>query len=357
MGQDDDRIEVSGHQTKWTSSTVPHIQTADTSKTQPRDGPQRRKHTLLEHGYVADATFSPSSSTTNIYLGSYGKGRSARKSQPGSKNSSRRNSAHPSPHLSASHLHLEHLLGAVDVETETYDVDELRDGFFDASFFRPVEFDHHCMVEKAKRSLPVSFQRLESVSMGRSLLNQWHSFIAINREIIPSQNGIRLLKSFLGFFVAYVLCLIPPVREWLGKYNYVIVVSAIINHPGRTIGSQLDGAVLTTAGTALGLGWGSLAVYVSTATSSTRAGYGGVIATFLLLFTANLGWLRCVYIRLYQAIVCAGIAICYVCLANTSEALSWTKIRAYSIPWALGQALSLLVCFVIFPTAGTSPLA
>ena len=355
MGQDENRVEVSGHQTKWTASTFPQIQMVDSSNTKARDGPQRRNHIILEQGLNTGAAFA-SSSSTNIYLGSYGKGPSARESQGGSKTGSRRNSAQPSPRLSASHLQLEHLLGAVDVETETYDVDERRDGFFDASFFRPIEFDRNQMAEKAKLSLPASFQWSEPCSVGRSLLNQWHSFRAVNRKTVPTRNGIKLLKSLLGFFVSYVLCLIPLSRDWLGKYNYIIVVSTIINHPGRTVGSQLDGAVLTTLGTAVGLGWGSLAVYVSTATSPTSAKYAGVIATFLVLFTATLGWLRCVYIRIYQAIVCAGIAICYLCLANTPEVLSWTKVRAYGIPWVLGQALSLLVCFLVFPSGGTSPL-
>jgi hypothetical protein len=64
-----------------------------------------------------------------------------------------------------------------------------------------------------------------------------------------------------------------------------------------------------------------------------------------------------VYIRLYQAVIPAGIAICYTCLANTSESVSWRKLLNYGIPWFVGQAIGLIVSLVVFPSAGARPLA
>ena len=136
-----------------------------------------------------------------------------------------------------------------------------------------------------------------------------------------------------------------------------MVVSAIVNHPGRSVGSQIDGLFLTTLGTVAGLGWGSLALYTSTSTAPARAGYGGVLATFLVMFAAAIAWLRCLFMRFYQAVICAGIAICYTCLANTSEAVGWRKVFDYGIPWVLGQALCLLIAALIFPDTGSRSLA
>jgi hypothetical protein len=136
-----------------------------------------------------------------------------------------------------------------------------------------------------------------------------------------------------------------------------MVLSAVLNHPGRTIGAQIDGAFLTIMGSATGLGWGSFALWLSDSTSTARKGYGGVLATFLVVFMGAISALRSYYIRVYQFVLCAGIAIIYTCLAETSEVINWRKMFNFGIPWVLGQGISLLVCCVIFPDAGARPLA
>lgn len=208
-------------------------------------------------------------------------------------------------------------------------------------------------MRKASLTLPPSFKKHHPLSFRYFVPQQLREARTFFRQMTTSRAGIRLLKSFIGFFACYILCLVPASRDWLGRYNYIIVLSALVNHPGRTVGSQLDGAIMTILGTVAGLGWGSLALYVSTSSDIARSGYGGVLAIFLVLFTATIGWLRCVYIRFYQAVISAGFAITYTCLANTSETVSWRKVFDYGIPWVLGQAVCLVVALLIFPAAGS----
>lgn len=285
----------------------------------------------------------------NVYLGSY-----AHPSPRGSADDSLpRTPPAPSPRASTSHLQLEHLLQAVDADLESYGVEESRDGFFDASFYRPLHRDHEDLVQRASLTLPESFRKNHSLSRHEFLPQQLRESKAFFRRITTSRAGIKLTKSFLGFFITYIICLIPASRDWLGRYNYMMVISAIINHPGRAVGSQIDGAILTILGAVAGLGWGSLALYVSTSTSTAQGGYGGILATFLVFFAALIGWLRCVFIRFYQAVLAAGIAIFYTCLADTSESVGWEKVFDYGIPWVLGQAVCFLVTILILPDAGS----
>lgn len=290
----------------------------------------------------------------SIYLGSY-----AHSSPRGSLDAKALNaSSAPSPRASTSHLQLEHLLGAVDADLETYGVEELRDGFFDASFYRPLRRHHDELMHRASLTLPESYkEKNHPLSLRRFLPQQILGVQSFFLEVGTSRAGIQLLKSFLGFFITYIICLIPASRDWLGRYNYIMVISAIINHPGRAIGSQFDGAVLTIIGTIAGLGWGSLALYVSISTPTAQSGYGGVLATFLVIFAAAIGWLRCAFIRFYQAVLSAGIAICYVCLADTSETVGWVKVFDYGIPWILGQAVCLIVSILVLPDTGSHSLA
>lgn len=264
----------------------------------------------------------------------------------------------PSPRVSTSHLQLEHLLQAADADLDGYGLEESRDGFFDASFNRPLKRNHENLMRKAAETLPDAFRKKNHpLSLRRFLPQQLRETKAFFQRISRSRAGIRLFKSFLGFFITYIICLIPASRDWLGRYNYIIVVSAIINHPGRAVGSQLDGTILTILGTVAGLGWGSLALYVSTSTTTAQSGYGGILATFLVIFATIIGWLRCVFIRLYQAVLCAGIAIVYTCLADTSQSVGWEKVFDYGIPWVLGQTICFLIAVLVFPDAGSRSLA
>ena len=264
----------------------------------------------------------------------------------------------PSPRPSTSHLQLEHLLQTADAELNGYGLEESRDGFFDASFSRPLKRDHEDLMKEAVKTLPDAFRKKNHpLSLRRFLPQQVHEAKAFFNRVCTSRAGIRLSKTFLGFFITYIICLIPASRNWLGRYNYILVVSAIINHPGRAVGSQFDGTVLTILGTIAGLGWGSLALYVSTSTATARSGYGGILATFLVIFAALIGWLRCVFIRLYQAVLCAGIAIVYTCLADTSQSVGWKKVFEYGIPWVLGQVICFIIVVLVFPDAGSRSLA
>ncbi|KAI1656416.1 hypothetical protein F4813DRAFT_364292 [Daldinia decipiens] len=240
----------------------------------------------------------------------------------------------------------------------SYGVTELRDGFFDAIFLPPEEIDPQGLIKQAELTLPYALRKRDPLSVRNFLPKQWHEVKGVIRRVTTTRAGIRLLKSFLAFFIAYILCLIPHVQARLGRYSYVIVISTILNHPGRTLGAQVDGTILTIIGTATGLGWGAFGLWVSTATATARVGYGGVLAVFLFIYIFAIACLRSYYIRTYQAIICAGISICYTCLAEVSGSeVSWSKLLAYGIPWVLGQAISLVICCLVVPDAGARPLA
>ncbi|CAJ2504806.1 Uu.00g122000.m01.CDS01 [Anthostomella pinea] len=240
----------------------------------------------------------------------------------------------------------------------TYGVNELRDSFFDAIFLPPEDVDAQDLMAQAETTLPYALRKQDPLSLSNFLPKQWHEVKGVIRRVTTTRAGIKLAKSFLGFFIAYVLCLVPLVRARLGRHSYIMVISAIINHPGRTLGAQVDGTILTIVGSATGLAWGSFGLWVSTVTATARVGYGGVLATFLFLYIFVIACLRSYYIRTYQLIICAGIAISYTCLAEVSGSqVSWSKLLEYGIPWLLGQAISLFICCMVAPDAGARPLA
>ncbi len=114
---------------------------------------------------------------------------------------------------------------------------ELRDGFCDALFLNPRPADKEELLARAERTLPQAFQDGHGpLSMRDFLPQQWHDVKDVFRRVVTTRAGIKLAKSFTAFFTAYALCLVPWVRAWLGRYNYIMVVSAIVSHSGRTVG-------------------------------------------------------------------------------------------------------------------------
>ncbi|KAI1124754.1 hypothetical protein F5Y10DRAFT_248831 [Nemania abortiva] len=243
------------------------------------------------------------------------------------------------------------------IET-THGISEIRDGFFDAAFLPPEDVDHQALRKHAEETLPLAFRKKDPLSLTQFFPRQCHEAWSVICRVVTTRAGIKLLKSFLGFFIAYILCLIPAVRGRFGRYAYIMAISAIINHPGRTLGAQVDGTVLTILGTTTGLGWGAFGLWVSTTTATARVGFGGILALFLFIHVFIIACLRSYYIRIYQLVMCAGIAISYACLAEISGTeVSWIKLLAYGIPWLVGQAISLVICIVVAPDAGSRPLA
>ncbi|KAK6956590.1 hypothetical protein Daesc_001869 [Daldinia eschscholtzii] len=127
----------------------------------------------------------------------------------------------------------------------SYGITELRDGFFDAIFLPPEEVDPQALMKQAELTLPYAFRKRDPLSVRNFFPKQWHEVKGVVRRVTTTRAGIRLLKSFLAFFIAYILCLVPRVQDRLGRYSYIMVISAILNHPGRTLGAQVDGTVLT----------------------------------------------------------------------------------------------------------------
>ena len=253
---------------------------------------------------------------------------------------------------------LNRLIDDKEFGLETFDLAEYRDGFFDAFFLKPRPVDREELDARAEQALPATFHRRHPLSIRAFLPRQWRGIKHVVRVVTTTRGGVKLSKSFLAVFAAYLLCLAPTVRHWLGRYSYIMVVSAILNHPGRTVGAQLDGAVFTILGTVTGLGWGSFGLWLSTSTADAKVGYGAILAMFLALYVAMIAAFRSYFIRFYQFVICAGIAISYACLAEVSgHLIQWRKLLDYGLPWALGQGICLFICVVWFPDAGARRLA
>lgn len=269
-----------------------------------------------------------------------------------------------SPRASVSTLQLQHLLEKLEMDQyNTYGVEELREGFFDAPFYRPIKQDTRLRGDYKPPLLQ------EGSIFGRpSLLPKgfWHKQVSDTmdsfRIVFTTPGGISLLKSFLAYFTAYVLCLVPHIQLWMGRYSYWIILATLFNHPGRTFGAQIDGTVSCVVGGALGLAVGSLALEVASFAHTSEIGYGGVLTAFIVIFIGPASWIRCSLVRVYQTMISAGLAFLFTCLIGVDsipQQGKWdrTILWEFGIPWGLGLGICLAVNIIIWPEAGGKAVA
>jgi hypothetical protein len=317
--------------------------------------PSREKHVRVQDALVKDG--QPVSASSSIYMGSYKHSPHQSRTSLSGLAKTPEGSVAPSPRASVNQVHIEPFLQNLNLQLDTYGVEEYRDGFFDAVFLKPPQSDQEDLMRMAEYTLPATLRKRHPLSPTYFFPKQWHDLRSTIHRVTRTRAGIQLIRSFLAFFIAYVLCLVSVTGDWLGKYREILVLSVLINHPGRTVGAQIDGTILTILGTASGLGWGAFALYLSDSSSIAANGYGGVLAAFLLVFMGTAAALRSYFIRLYQLVLSAGISVIYTCLAETSRTVAWSKLLSYGIPWVIGQAICLIVCCTVFPDAGSRPLA
>lgn len=128
--------------------------------------------------------------------------------------------------------------------------------------------------------------------------------------------------------------------------------AVLFHHPARTIGSQLEITILSLIGEALGLGWSSLALYLSSATNPSRHGYAAfhIVSMMLAVFVAS--WIQAVYVRFHHLILSFVFATIFMETTQVSEVVQWKKAWNFGIPYMFGVVLCLVVNIIVAPDPG-----
>uniref|UniRef100_A0A060T7H2 ARAD1C21824p n=1 Tax=Blastobotrys adeninivorans TaxID=409370 RepID=A0A060T7H2_BLAAD len=293
--------------------------------------------------------------TIPIYKGSYAKSsttslRDLEKTASGSETGSI--PARPPMAHTYSQAKIHQILSEGTELRETYGLRELRDGFFDAIFVPTTKIESFVRAVAESGELPHQSKYAQEQAK-RPLLSRFKFTVMLAlHQVLVTRNGLVLLRAFLGYFIAYILCLIGPVRDWLGRYAFMAPYAAIIHHSGRTVGSQIEVTIQGIVGMVIGLAWGSLALYVSTSTSPSREGYGGLLACSLVLALLVGSYARARFIRLYHICNSFFMGVVILQTADVSPEVSWRKTWNVGFPFLFGLLAALLACILVFPDVG-----
>ena len=260
----------------------------------------------------------------------------------------------PTSYNSFSQLRLKELADSHNWDQlEDFELEELRDGFFDAIFTKP---------EK-------KYLNIDDISH-LDLKDQFHGFFYIKSSDLKlfyedlrnklMEKWVLIVKFFIPFFIAFVLCVIKPVGSWIGHdYRSFLPIGVILHHPVRNIGVQLEMTMFSLVGITFALGWSSLAWYVSTATGPTASHQGGILFQSLTIALTFAIWLKTYYQRFLYFSLSFGIIIIFthtVSLVFSKEDLHWMLFRDITLSYVFGILLSLFTCVIISPHSGNKAL-
>ncbi|CAN6671569.1 protein Bre4p [Trichomonascus vanleenenianus] len=254
----------------------------------------------------------------------------------------------PNPKTSWSQFRMNKILGQEEGYRMTYGLEELRDGFFDAIFVKPTLLEVATRRAIEQGHLPEQ----QPPDVDRFSVRLRAGILQSIRRLLYEKDGQVLLKAFLAYLICYVLCLIGPTKQWLGRYSFFAPLAAVLNHSGRTVGSQLEITFESIIGMAFGLGWGSLTMYIASATSVSRSGYGGIYATSMIVALACFSWIRAHFIRMFHGVLTLCITVIFMNLAEISEVANWYKAKEFAVPYLIGFAVTVVVNIFVFPDTG-----
>ncbi|CAL9727790.1 protein Bre4p [Monosporozyma unispora] len=240
-------------------------------------------------------------------------------------------------------------------QLDDFELEELRDGFFDAIYTKPGR-KYNDLVDIMPVTANKSTTSPPFTSFSKIDLKEFYQ--DLKKRL--SKEWVLIVKFFIPFFIAFVLCVIRPTGNWIGhKYRYFLPIGVILHHPVRNIGVQFEITFFSLLGITFALGWSSLAWYVSTATGPTASHQGGILFQSLTMALIFSTWLKTYYQRFLHLSLSFGIIIIFthsVSLVFSKKDLFWILFRDVTLSYVFGIILSLFTCILIVPHSGNESL-
>ncbi|KAH7189471.1 uncharacterized protein B0J16DRAFT_115849 [Fusarium flagelliforme] len=159
----------------------------------------------------------------------------------------------------------------------------------------------------------------------------------------------RVLKCSIASTAAVIAVMTPQAVAVLGPVTFLAPMATVFAHPGQRMGPMIEALIYVLAGTALGLGWSILGLYLSSliVDENRQAAYA-IRGIFLALAAIFHGYFRSAKPRLF--LVLAFLLIdCLVVLLGSRERVSLPVLTNIVYPTLIGVGMSVITNLAIFP--------
>ncbi|ORX56446.1 hypothetical protein DM01DRAFT_1382683 [Hesseltinella vesiculosa] len=145
---------------------------------------------------------------------------------------------------------------------------EERKGFFNMT--SATSQDKHRKLPKTQRDnessnpfiemLIQQYQQQRGSTTDQKPPSQTAKLIDYLHKKFPSRVVRRVLKCTLAYFITTLFSLIHPLAATMGSSVFLVTTGSLFNHPGRSMGAQVDATVTTALGLILAVGWACAAL-------------------------------------------------------------------------------------------------
>ncbi|KAH3680618.1 hypothetical protein WICPIJ_008189 [Wickerhamomyces pijperi] len=246
-------------------------------------------------------------------------------------------------------------------EIEDLGLTELRDGFFDPIYNKPRRVNRLCNLDydQDHDDLFKKSQTTNNKSWVTSLTDQ----ISENFQHYKL-NYLIVSKFTISFLITLILSVIKPVSDWFGPYVTFMPMTTLIVHPVHSIGVQCEITIQSILGLALGLGWSSVTLWLSTVSEPVRLHPGGILFGGLSIGLSCMAWIKGAYVRFYYLFLYSGFVLIFTLaggvdlrqIHDRDGGVNWRRCWDIGIPCLFGLLISLFVSSVYFPLRGDENL-
>lgn len=181
----------------------------------------------------------------------------------------------------------------------------------------------------------------------------------------------RIFKCTVNSTIAFILCLVPSVRDAVGGEPAMLPLISVIVHPGRRLGTMLESTVFCCGGLLLGNAYALFGRFIGQCIlgdmkdlpddQQLTMNYGryraalSVLAVFQVLMLFYHGWMRVISHKFF-AIVFPVFLVVHFAFTDNLNTSAGTIAMNYTVPFFLGISISLACNLLIFPEFGSSYL-
>ena len=172
---------------------------------------------------------------------------------------------------------------------------------------------------------------------------------AIWENVVQNNLWKRMLKIVIATTIVNSIILIPGSEAAIGVAGYLGGITTAFGHPGRRFGQMAEALILTICGTALGIGWAILGLYLGSLVISSipPAGYT-IRAIFLVVAFLLHGFFRSHTPRLFLGTV-LFIIVNVVTLVSPAKDVTSKSATQILYPILIAVGVLFLVNICVFP--------
>lgn len=173
--------------------------------------------------------------------------------------------------------------------------------------------------------------------------------VAIGPKLKQNHLWQRMVKHTIAITITISIVIIPAVNALYGPAAYLAAMTTVFSHCAQRFGQMVQSLIFVLAGMFLGLGWATLALYLSGLVFETsQPGAYTIRAIFLVVVTLAHGYVRSYSPRLFLP-VWITLLTSFTILVGTTNQVRLATLTNIVYPILTAMAVLLIVNVTVFP--------